>query len=47
VGALFDTNGVPPTSTSSIICSYALNGTTGPVSVETTSWGQLKALYHE
>jgi len=46
-GALFDTNGPPPTNTSSIICSYALNGTTGPVSVDDESWGRVKARYHE
>jgi hypothetical protein len=45
VGALFDTNGVPPTNTSSIVCSYAVNGTEGAISVEATSWGSLKSLY--
>lgn len=44
-GSRFDTNGAPPTTTSSIICSYALNGTTGPVSVDEESWGTIKAAY--
>lgn len=44
-GARFDSNGAPPTTTSSIICSYALNGTTGPVSVEQESWSTIKAAY--
>ncbi|MBU0638365.1 MAG: PEP-CTERM sorting domain-containing protein [Planctomycetes bacterium] len=30
VGALFDTNGPPPTTSSSIICSYAIEGTIVP-----------------
>ncbi len=31
LGALFDTNGPPPTTTSSIICSYSVTGTLVPV----------------
>ncbi|MBZ0269700.1 hypothetical protein K8I85_16230 [bacterium] len=46
-GAKFDTNGAPPTNNSSIICSYAVNGTTGPVSVDSESWGSIKAKYHD
>jgi hypothetical protein len=45
-GALFDTNGVPPTNTSSIICSYELNGSTGPVSVDDESWSRVKGRYY-
>ncbi len=31
LGALFDTNGPPPTNTSSILCSYSVTGTLVPV----------------
>ena len=31
LGALFDTNGPPPTSTSSIVCSYSVTATLVPV----------------
>jgi hypothetical protein len=31
LGALFDTNGPPPTGTSSILCSYSVTGTVVPV----------------
>jgi hypothetical protein len=46
-GAKFDTNGAPPTTNSSIICSYAVNGSTGPVSVDSDSWGSIKAQYRD
>jgi len=46
-GARFDTNGPPPTTNSSIICSYSLDGTTAPVSVEDESWGLVKSRYRE
>ena len=46
-GARFDTDGPPPTTNSSIICSYALNGTTGPVAVDRESWGTIKAKYRD
>lgn len=44
-GCKFDTNGPPPTTNSSILCSYALNGETGPISVDPESWGRVKGLY--
>jgi len=46
-GAKFDTNGAPPTTNSSILCSYAVNGTTGPVSVDSESWGSIKVKYRD
>jgi hypothetical protein len=46
-GAKFDTNGAPPTTNSSIICSYALNGSTGPISVDAETWSSVKARYRE
>ncbi len=46
-GALFDTNGPPPTTTSSIICSYAVNGSAGPTAVESATWGRVKAQFRQ
>jgi len=46
-GAKFDTNGAPPTTNSSIICSYSVNGSTGPVAVDAVSWGTIKAKYRD
>mgnify|MGYP003572055765 FL=1 len=46
-GAVWDSNGAPPTNPSSIICSYAMNGSTGPVSVDAESWSRVKARYYE
>jgi len=46
-GAKFDTNGPPPTTNSSILCSYAVSGTTGPISVEPEGWGSIKAKYRD
>ena len=44
-GAKFDTNGPPPTNNSSIICSYAVNGSAGPTAVESSTWGSVKARF--
>lgn len=46
-GSRFDTNGAPPTNNSSIICSYAVNGSTGPVSVDSETWATIKAKYRD
>ena len=47
VGAMWDADGAPPTNNSSILCSYALNGTTGTISVDSESWGSIKAKYRD
>lgn len=43
-GATWGTGGPPPTGTSSIVCSYAVNGE-GVVSIESESWASIKAMY--
>jgi hypothetical protein len=45
-GARFDSNGPPPTTVSSILCSYAVN-VEGAVSVDRESWTSIKAKYHD
>jgi uncharacterized repeat protein (TIGR01451 family) len=47
LGALFDTNGPPPTSTSSIICSYSITGSLsggGESDIEVTKTGQTTSM---
>jgi hypothetical protein len=45
-GARWGTSGPPPTGTSSIVCSYAVD-VEGAVAVDSESWTSIKAKYHD